>query len=117
MGESFKKIVHKYKILHFGSENEPMLSAHENYHKLTYLPFFDMIKFALTTKISIGTDSGSSWVMGAYGHHQINLLTDEPVGSKGLTPENYLSNSVNLFGQNNCDEILHESIINIIKTI
>jgi ADP-heptose:LPS heptosyltransferase len=112
-----QKIVDNYKILHFGSENEPVLSNHENYHKLTHLPFFDMIKLALTTKISIGTDSGSSWVIGAYGHNQINLLSDEPVGSNGLIPENYLSNSVNFFGKNNCDEILHESIIDIINSI
>lgn len=112
-----EKIVDNNQILHFGSENEPILSEHKNYHKLTHLPFFDMIKLALTTKISIGTDSGSSWVIGAYGHRQINLLSDEPAGSNGLTPENYLSNSVNFFSKNNCDEILHEPIIDIIKTI
>jgi ADP-heptose:LPS heptosyltransferase len=110
-----KKIIDNYKILHFGSDNEPVLSNHENYHKLTHLSFFDMIKLSLTTKICIGTDSGSSWIMGAYGHRQINLLTDEPIGSNGLIPENYLSNSINLFGKKNCDDILHEDIINIIK--
>lgn len=112
-----KKIIGNYKVFHFGSENEPELSSHHNYYKLTHLSFIDIIKTALTTAISIGTDSGSSWVIGAYGHPQINLLTDEPFGSKGLTPENYMGNSANLFGKNSCDEISHDSIIEILKTL
>lgn len=104
-----------YKILHFGSPNEPNLSENNNYTNLTSLPFFDMIKIALTTKISIGTDSGSSWVIGAYGHNQINLLTNEPISSNGLIPSNFLNKSIDLFALNGCDNIDHNLVLGAIN--
>jgi ADP-heptose:LPS heptosyltransferase len=110
-----------YKVFHFGAPNEPDLTngkySKPYYEKLTHLPFFEMIKLALKTKLCIGTDSGSSWVIGAYGHPQINLLTNEPDTSKGLAPENYLNNNINLFQKGHCDNIIQEEIIQRIKEI
>ena len=46
------------------------------YHKLTNLDFFSQIKISLGSKISLGTDSGSMWVLSAYSHPTITLLTN-----------------------------------------
>jgi len=110
-----KIITSGYNVFHFGSPNEPVLSENSKYVNLTHLPFFDMIKLAMTTKISIGTDSGSSWAIGAYGHNQINLLTNYPEFSNGLIPSNCLNRSVNLFALNGCDNIDHDLILEIIS--
>ena len=59
--------------------------------------FFEQVKIALACKMSIGTDSGNMWVMGAYGHPAIHLMTNwlpghtlnpmalEPVNENGET--------------------------------
>ena len=46
------------------------------YHKLTDLDFFSQIKISLGAKVSLGTDSGSMWVLSAYSHPTITLLTN-----------------------------------------
>ena len=48
----------------------------EFYHKLTNLDFFSQIKISLGAKASLGTDSGSMWVLSAYAHPTITLLTN-----------------------------------------
>lgn len=64
-----------YVVHHYGWREEPTLSKSLNYHKHTSLSFFDQIRRALEAEISIGTDSGSMWVMGAYGQPGIELMT------------------------------------------
>ena len=55
------------KVFHFGYMNEPSLSDNILYYeKLTDLDFFSQIKISLGSKLSIGTDSGSMWVLSAY---------------------------------------------------
>ena len=44
------------------------------------LPFFEQIKISESCGISIGTDSGSGLVLGAYGVKQISLLTNHFTG-------------------------------------
>lgn len=76
--ELIKKFTdNKINIYHFGYFKEPNLSNNKNfYHKLTNLDFFSQIKISLGSKVSLGTDSGSMWVLSAYSHPTITLLTN-----------------------------------------
>jgi len=67
----------KIHVYHFGYFKEPSLSNNnEYYHKLTDLDFFSQIKISLGTKLTLGTDSGSMWVLSAYSHPTLILLTN-----------------------------------------
>jgi len=67
----------KINVYHFGYFKEPDLYKNkEFYHKLTNLDFFSQIKISLGAKASLGTDSGSMWVLSAYAHPTITLLTN-----------------------------------------
>ena len=67
----------KINVYHFGYVNEPVLSNNnEYYHNLTKLDFFSQIKISLGSKLSLGTDSGSMWVLAAYSHPSIILITN-----------------------------------------
>ena len=76
--ELIKKFTdNKINVYHFGYFNEPNLSNDKNfYHKLTDKDFFSQIKISLGSKLSLGTDSGSMWVLSAYAHPTITLLTN-----------------------------------------
>jgi len=72
-----KFINNKIHIYHFGYINEPILSNDKYYyHNFTKLSFFEQIKLSLGTKLTLGTDSGSLWVLSAYSHPTITLLTN-----------------------------------------
>ncbi len=72
-----KKIIEKkIHVYHFGYIKEPSLANSEYYHKLTDLDFFSQIKISLGTKFTVGTDSGSMWVLSAYSHPTLTLLTN-----------------------------------------
>ena len=63
-----------YSVLQFGYKDDPVItSLQESYNNLT---FFEQVKIALACKMSIGTDSGNMWVMGAYNHPAIHLMTN-----------------------------------------
>ena len=67
----------KIHVYHFGYFKESSLSNdNEYYHKLTDLDFFSQIKISLGTKLTLGTDSGSMWVLSAYSHPTLILLTN-----------------------------------------
>ena len=67
----------KINVYHFGYVNEPILSNNnEYYYNLTKLDFFSQIKISLGSKLSLGTDSGSMWVLAAYSHPSITLITN-----------------------------------------
>jgi ADP-heptose:LPS heptosyltransferase len=64
-------------VYHFGYFKEPKLSENKKYyHNLTDLDFFNQIKISLGSKLAIGTDSGSMWVLAAYNHPMIILGTN-----------------------------------------
>jgi len=72
-----KFIENKIHVYHFGYINEPKLSSNSiYYHNLTNLDFFTQIRISLGTKLSLGTDSGSMWVLSAYKHPTLVLLTN-----------------------------------------
>jgi len=73
----------KINVYHFGYFKEPNLSNDTNlYHKLTDLDFFTQIKISLGAKASLGTDSGSMWVLSAYAHPTITLITNWSINHK-----------------------------------
>lgn len=121
--QNLLKILDKeYKILHFGAPAEPNLGEGlNNYYNLTNLSFFEMVKITLGCEFSIGTDSGSSWVIGAYGFPQINLiLKNSPNHIKNFTafsPENYLNNKIDLIGLDGRDSIIKEDVIQSINEL
>ncbi len=109
-----------YKVNHFGYVTEPILSDHINYKKFTNLSLFEQIKIAYGSKLNIGTDSGSMWIIGAYGLPQINLLTNHMNSHTknflALAPENHKDLVINLFAENGCNNIKVEDLIKSIKT-
>jgi len=103
-----KPLVDKYKIIHFGTENEPNLIISENYVRKTNLTFFDQIKETLSCEACIGTDSGSMWCIGAYGViPQLNLITNWLSGHHtnplALAPTGKLAE--NIFAPGGCSNI------------
>ena len=72
-----KLIASSINVYHFGYFKEPFLSENKKYyHNLTNLDFFNQIKISLGAKLSLGTDSGSMWVLSAYNHPIILLGTN-----------------------------------------
>lgn len=66
----------KFKVFHFGHFTEHRFFWPDTgfYHNFTELPFFEQIKMAVGCEFTIGTDSGSALIMGAYEVPQISLL-------------------------------------------
>ena len=114
--EIIDKLIKKnYRIIHCGYFTEPDLYGEsDHYKKITDFPFFDQIKISLGTKFSIGTDSGSMWVLGAYEHPSIHLMTNWSKNHKtnfsAFEPVN--KTSVTLFEEGGCDNINIDSVIN-----
>lgn len=113
-----------YKIYLFGHPNDPKLFGNNlNYkNNIIYcqqLSFFDQIKKSLECELCINTDSGSGWVIGAYGHPQITLLSNTaPNHHKNLlafSPENWAKNNTSVFAYNSCSNIKYEQVLNLIK--
>jgi hypothetical protein len=62
-----------YSIYQLGYNSDYKIAGASQF---THLSFFDQVRLALSTKMSIGTDSGNMWVMGAYSHPAIHLMTN-----------------------------------------
>ena len=111
-----------YSVLHCGYITEPTLSQDSKYKKITNLEYFEQIKITHACNLTIGTDSGSMWAVGAYGLPQINLLTNHMGGCHNrnflaLAPENYMNNAINLFAENCCDNIKLEDVLKAVLEI
>ena len=86
-----------YTVYHYGLPSDPILSELKGYRTFPELSYFAQIKAALASQLVIGTDSGVQWVMGAYSHPAINLMTNwlpnhtqnllalEPINDNGVT--------------------------------
>jgi ADP-heptose:LPS heptosyltransferase len=109
-----------YTILQFGHPIDYKFDfTNSNYKIATNLSFFDQIKLSLSTDLNIGTDSGSSLVIGAYEHPQITLLTNHWPGHSrnftALAPNSI--NNINFIGINNPDNINIEEVLEKIKEL
>lgn len=108
-----------YSISHYGMPEDPKLSNKKGYYTYPQISYFAQVKAALASRLTIGTDSGAMWVMGAYSHPAINLVTNwlpnhnsnfsalEPVNKNGFT----------FFEKNDCDNISIEKVINKVKEL
>ena len=118
-------INHGIHVYHFGYINEPRLADNINfYHNLTNLDFFNQIKISLGSKLALGTDSGSMWVLSAYSHptlilgtnwyknHNKNLLATIPPNKNGecIFKEDG-------FGQLTVDEVFQKCLLKGVKKI
>lgn len=110
-----------YSICHFGHFNEPSLGDEytKGYVNLTNQPFFEQIKLALGCDLTIGTDSGTALIMGAYEVPQISLLTNHwpdhiqnPLAFATNNPNNQ-----SLFAPDGADNIKIDDVISVIKSI
>ena len=107
-----------YSVYHYGRHSEPSLSESANYKRFTHLSFFQQVKAAMAAKLVMGPDTGSMWVMGAYSHPAINLITNHMPNHTSnllaLAPVN--DNAVNLFGDGcRCDNINTDDVMQKIK--
>lgn len=107
-----------YEVYHYGWLKEPQLLSYNNpfYHYMCKHSFFDQIRSSLEAKVSIGTDSGSMWVLGAYGQPGIELMTYHEHGHTtnpwALMPP--YENHTMLFNEKNINLIKHAEVIKAI---
>jgi ADP-heptose:LPS heptosyltransferase len=101
-------------VFHFGYMNEPVLDRAARYVDLS---FADQIKCSLASDLSITTDSGSGWVLGAYSHPSIALSTFWMPGHRtnpeALRPVN--RNGDFLFEEGGCDNISIDKVMQIVQ--
>ena len=100
-------------VYHFGYFNEPKLSENKRYyHNLTDLDFINQIKISLGTKLALGTDSGSMWVLAAYSHPMIvlgtNWYNNHTNNLKATIPP--IQNGECIFNQNNFSNLKIDEI-------
>ena len=104
-----------YAIFQFGHESEQEISPLITSYK--HKSFFQQVKIALACKISIGTDSGPMWVMGAYDHPAIHLMTNWLPGHSmnfdALTPVN--NNHATFFEEGGTGNINQGDVLYIIE--
>lgn len=118
--ELLKELLLNYKIIHCGSDNEPILSEDSNYSKITNLPYSEQIIKSLSGTLHLHTDSGSGWIVGAYQIvPQINLITNHlpnhntnklalaPIGSK----------CHNVYADSGCDNIPQKDVLDLIEKL
>ena len=100
-------------VYHFGYFKEPKLSKNKRYyHNLTDLDFINQIKISLGTKLALGTDSGSMWVLAAYSHPMIvlgtNWYNNHTNNLKATIPP--IQNGECIFNQNNFSNLKIDEI-------
>lgn len=107
-----------YEVWQFGHPNDFNLN---NFYSSNYnrLDFLEQIKLTLSCSLMIGTDAGSSLVMGAYEFPQITLLTDwmESHVSNFTALEPMNKNNISLFQKGGCDNISHDKVLESIKLL
>lgn len=108
-----------YTVRHFGFVNEPLLSMSKNYQRFTHLSFFEQIKVALDSKVSVLCDDGFAWILGAYKHPSIQILcfwqdkhTENPLAFAPINAE-----AINLHSfTDKCDDVPVEEVIKYVAT-
>lgn len=105
-----------YEVLQFGMPTDKFIFGANRYNHLT---FFDQVRLALSCGMSIGTDSGSMWVMGAYSHPALHLMTNwmqhHTQNFDALLPVN--RNGHKVFAPGGVNNICIDDVIHNIKAI
>lgn len=98
-----------FRLVQLGHDYDPPIC--KGIKRLKKASFFDQVRFSLGCEFVVGTDSGSQWVIGAYGAPQIILFTNWSTNHwtnlESLCPSNCNDLQVRLFGPQNCDNIPH----------
>lgn len=98
-----------YVVGHFGFNTDPTIS---NAERFTNYSFFEQMKISLSSKLVIGTDSGTMWITGAYSHPAISLITNyfknHNSNKLALAPIN--DNGLNIFYERNSNLSIDEVI-------
>lgn len=112
-------------VYHYGRKSEQQLSNSSNYKKMTNLSFFDQLKACLASDVVLGPNTGPMWIVGAYSHSAIHLMTNYlPTHvSNPLSLAPYNKNSINIFVPKNSqgcsaidiDEVIENIMIKINK--
>lgn len=106
-----------FEVLQYGHPNSPLLW--DGVIDRRKLSLFDAVKETLGCDCHIGTDSGSSWILGAYGMKQILLYTNYKENHyqnfDAFLPINLENNLKSLFDLHNINNINQEEILNLIK--
>ena len=114
-----KLIFYGYNVYHYGRNTEPDLCTLPRYKRFTHLSYFEQVKAALASRLCIGTDSGSMWVMGAYAHPAVHIMTNWLPGHNknfmALEPVN--ERGVSLFEEGGCDNVKPEAVVKQVKEI
>ena len=103
-----------YKVYQFGYPGDTVMA--DSYTDKT---FFDQVRMALSCKMSIGTDSGNMWVMGAYSHPAIHLMTNWMANHvqnfDALLPKN--KNGHKVFAPGGANNISREHVLRTVELI
>lgn len=82
------------------------------------LSLFDAVKESLGCDLCIGTDSGSSHILGAYGAKQVILYTNwrhnHTFNLSALCPVNYCDNAIYIFQEQDLDFTPRQKIVDAI---
>lgn len=107
-----------YKIIQFGHPKSEKLND-PRIIDCRQLNLFDAVKISLGCDLSITTDSGVSWILGAYGVNQIvlytNYLPNHYQNFDAMVAVNWKNNIISLFGENGINNINQEKVIDSIK--
>lgn len=99
-----------FKVVQLGLDSDPPI--HTNIKRLKKMSFFEQIKFSLSCEFVIGTDSGSQWVLGAYGVPQIIVFTNWAnnhwTNLDAFCPINKDNLQIKLFAFKSIDHITHQ---------
>lgn len=101
----------------YGHPNDFRIDGAGQYY--TDFSLIDQVKSTLTCNLMIGTDSGSSWIIGAYGLPQVNLLSNfYPYARKDfwpLAPENSEDLKIDLTSHQGWHDITVEKTLEAIR--
>jgi len=107
-----------YQVNQYGSPKSELLD-HSAVFDRRKLSLFDMVKEALGCDLSISTDSGSAWILGAYGARQIicytNYLENHYNNTSAFCPLNCKGNAYHLFGAGGINNISINEILKVVN--
>lgn len=105
-----------YDVFQFGYKNDVKIPR---CHQYNHMKFFDQVRLALSCKMSIGTDSGNMWVMGAYSHPAVHLMTNwmtkHTKNFDALLPRNKKGHTC--FAEGGANNISREQVITAVDLI
>ncbi len=99
-----------FKVWQFGSQSDHKIDGTIYFNTKT---FFEQVKIALSTYLTIGTDSGSMWVMGAYSQPAIHVITNwsqnHHTNFSALVPAN--RNGMIAFAEGGANAVHHDDVL------